>query len=424
MQLPSLVFLLLLQSSARRVTREDRCTVDIVRAIPHSRFLREYYLKRPVIIRGVDVDLWSLPSLVAAHGNVLVATGTSSDLTRDRGSGKRRVTLAELAQRVQAHDGPEGSTAEHFAFERNPALFNVAPHLTRNLKPQLLLLNRSSRQSAVDWYFSLGKRDSGVHMHHHTDGFALIHAGVKRFFFYAAWSTLPPITSRSRFPIRQWLDERVYPKLLPAERPHECSALAGDLVYVPEGWFHATIVESEYALAVAAQLREPASPPGKMWREIVDRNALDAPRGRRRRNVIEETLEKVKAMVNQWPGCAEAWQFGGSLASELNRPATWKKTLEELLYKEKAFAISPRNCEIAHNYAIALMKSRQLDKASSVLANATELCGAWEHRLWLALSKVHELKGDNEAARSAALQSEKIQKAEYERLDHGDRKEL
>jgi hypothetical protein len=405
----------------------DRCTVDIVaaRGLAPARFLREFYLQKPVIIRDVDADLWDLRTLVAAHGAVMVATGTSSDLTKYRGSGTRSVALAELARRVLAKGHAAGATTEHFAFERNPALFkSIRPSMPGRL---MSALNRSTTnfmadtgQYTIDWYFSLGKRDSGVHMHHHTDGFALIHEGTKRFFFYEPWSRLPAITHRSRFPIRQWLDERVYPHLLESERPLECASKAGDLVYVPEGWWHATIVESDYALAVAAQLRKPVSAPGRMWRKIVDRYASDlsylenSRRSTRRtkQRVIADTLANIKAMLKDWPGCAEAWQFGGTLASELNRPATWEKTMEEMRYKEKAFAMSPRNCETAHNYAIVLMKSRKLHDAVNVLSNATALCGAWQPQLWHALSKVHELKGDAAAARHTAQIAEQIRRAE------------
>ena len=106
---------------------------------------------------------------------------------------------------------------------------------------------------------------------------------------------------------------------------------------------------------------------------------------------------------------------GGQSRRELNRPATWKKTMEEMRYKEKAFAISHgRNCETAHNYAIVLMKSRKLNDAVIVLSNATALCGAWQPQLWHALSKVHELKGDAAAARRAAQIAEQIRRAEAE----------
>ena len=106
----------------------------------------------------------------------------------------------------------------------------------------------------------------------------------------------------------------------------------------------------------------------------------------------EDTLVLVKSMVDAYPRCAEAWQFGGILLSELNRPATWKKTLEEMRYKEMAYAISPRNCDVAHNYAIALMKSRKLGRAAKVLSNATKICGSWHAAIVKAISKVRELQ--------------------------------
>jgi oxalate decarboxylase/phosphoglucose isomerase-like protein (cupin superfamily) len=46
-----------------------------------------------------------------------------------------------------------------------------------------------------------------------------------------------------------------YPKITSSEdKPHECFQLAGDIVYIPEGWYHATI-NCGQTIAVASQIQ-------------------------------------------------------------------------------------------------------------------------------------------------------------------------
>ena len=218
---PSLFLLLAIRALPGPASEGGRCTVDVIAAgnLTPAAFRAGYYLQRPVIVRNVSVDLWNLDALAAEYGSVRIAVGTSSDLIRDRGSGKGSVRLDELALRVMAAGGG-GSSEEQFAFERNPKLFRVAPHLIRNVMPMEIMkgLNRTL-STGIDWYFSLGGRGAGVHLHHHTDGFAFIHAGVKRFFFYEPWSSLPPIAYRIRFPISQWREKLRLPKVITVRAP-------------------------------------------------------------------------------------------------------------------------------------------------------------------------------------------------------------
>ena len=419
--------LLALRPVSSSSNAERQCTVDTIDAenLTVETFLEDYYLKKPLIVRHVGTaehlrELWNIHNLVKNHGEVRVAIGTSSDLTRDSGSGKSQTTLAELANVILAETK---DNVEHFAFERNPELFTHEPRLINNIFPAALMtsLNRTKKNVEIDWYFSFGSFGSGVHMHHHTDGFALIHEGTKRFFFLEPWSQLPAITHRARFPMKEWLGERVHPKLHKVELPLECEAMRGDLVYVAEGWWHATIVESDFALAVAGQLRKPASEAGKLWRDVLDlyqqtfttrKGSMKRQNSRHAKKLIEETLSKVQSMTRLKPGCAEAWHFAGLLAGRLNRPATWEKTMEELRLKQKAYVISQRNCDVAHNYAISLMKARRLDDANAVLVNATKLCGTWQAQLWAALSKLHELQGKLVASRLARQKADEIHETE------------
>ena len=42
------------------------------------------------------------------------------------------------------------------------------------------------------------------------------------------------------FPVSYWFTD-VYPHLAPSHKPVECMQHAGDILYIPEGWYHAIL---------------------------------------------------------------------------------------------------------------------------------------------------------------------------------------
>ena len=58
----------------------------------------------------------------------------------------------------------------------------------------------------------MGGKGSGVHLHHHSDGWSYLFEGQKRWFVRPPY-TLPRITHMGFMRMRYWLNEGVYPKL-------------------------------------------------------------------------------------------------------------------------------------------------------------------------------------------------------------------
>jgi jumonji domain-containing protein 8 len=94
--------------------------------------------------------------------------------------------------------------------------------------------NAADKQSLS---FGVGPSGSGVPFHIHGPVWAELFYGAKRWFFYAPGDKPkfdPDASSLS------WL-RNVYPTLGDGERPLECVARPGDIVWIPDQWYHSTL---------------------------------------------------------------------------------------------------------------------------------------------------------------------------------------
>ena len=431
-------------------TRHGRCTIDIRPNLAPEEFLKHYYLQKPVIIpiRTTSTQtksVWSIERLVKMYGKVTVKVGSSSTLTKNRGTGTNNETLSKFIQKLHAANTANRKTVvnvheETFAFERNPHLFQAAPELVASahaipeIHSYLDLLNRTDT-TLSDWYFSLGNQFSGVHSHHHTDGWSFLFQGSKRWWFWPPWQALPAFTHVARFPIKQWYDY-IYPQFTRQERPAECLAIRGDFVYVPEGWWHSTMTTSLLSLGVASQVIHPITAQQQQWSLAVDsywqlkqeqqQQLLPTPRSRSSKKGLDKELTRLKRMLDrfekiqkEYPNNAEAWLFGGTVMGEIShhynrrksetnsvrrsssgssgssgdmRAKVWARIDKELTMKKKAVELNPRNCVTLHNYGIILAKARQVDTSIEVLNKAIDLkCGHFLPRILKSLQSIQKV---------------------------------
>lgn len=83
--------------------------------------------------------------------------------------------------------------------------------------------------------FYLGPVDSGAPLHYHADAINVLAHGTKH------WYLQPPQDAEYHTnPVFEWetLSLPLYPE---SRKPIECTQQAGDLIYVPQGWAHATL---------------------------------------------------------------------------------------------------------------------------------------------------------------------------------------
>lgn len=85
--------------------------------------------------------------------------------------------------------------------------------------------------------FGIAGTGSGVPFHWHGPGFSEVIYGRKRWFLY------PPEKTPEFHPNKTtlaWLQD-TYPALTPSARPLECTIQAGEVLYFPDRWWHATL---------------------------------------------------------------------------------------------------------------------------------------------------------------------------------------
>jgi Cupin-like domain len=96
--------------------------------------------------------------------------------------------------------------------------------------------------------FGIGNRGSGVQWHIHGPGFSEALHGKKH------WILYPPKEEPPFHPdhtSRYWM-EHVYPKLPEKDLPYECTLEPGDMIYFPDGWWHATINLDPYTSFISS----------------------------------------------------------------------------------------------------------------------------------------------------------------------------
>ena len=406
-----------------------KCNIDIMPNLTPKLFYDNYYLQKPVIIpinpSIRTKKMWSLNTLARKYSKTLVKTGDSNTLTKNRGSGQTTMTLKKFIKELRRSVNPTSPSSfnqnkEIFAFERNPILFNRAPELIKSANAIgarfLKIINRTN-STLSDWYISIGNKNAGVHAHHHLDGWTYMFQGSKRWFFWPPFGSLPAFTHVARFSIKEWYYKFVYPKLQNEEMPIECAVLQNDFLYVPEGHWHATINLSPIVVAIASQLRVPATKKGRTWRYEISiiflfiimsmsntyllttfyffitshqRDAVDFWGSSKH---IEKTIKRLERIQKEQNTNAEAFHFGGVVMARKNKgTASWEMIRKELKMKQRAYELSPRNCDVLHNYAVSLAKNRQIEKAEEILRKAIELCGEFQPHLRTTLEVIQKLE--------------------------------
>ncbi|OQV13413.1 putative JmjC domain-containing protein 8 [Hypsibius exemplaris] len=218
----------------------DHCDIDQMSArdITPELFEKEYRFKKPLVIHfpdGADgwtkADLWTLQALLKAYGKWEVGSGKGVDIVRHGGNGHYKSSFEEYVMGIM--EERDEHREPFYMFDRN---FYNQSALPKSMHPPEYLKISPVLDENI---FFLGASMSGVSFHKHADAWNGVVFGWKRWFIYPPTQT-PPSGVWPGLNTMQWFS-RIYPLLSEDTRPLECMQGPGDIVYLPESWYHGTI---------------------------------------------------------------------------------------------------------------------------------------------------------------------------------------
>eukprot|EP00931_Biecheleriopsis_adriatica_P000300 TRINITY_DN100319_c0_g1_i1.p1 TRINITY_DN100319_c0_g1~~TRINITY_DN100319_c0_g1_i1.p1 ORF type:complete len:484 (+),score=90.11 TRINITY_DN100319_c0_g1_i1:59-1453(+) len=228
-----------------------KCDIAIFDAPVSKQKLAELIVSMtPAVFRGEALKYklrkkLKAKAFVEEYGDKQMVIGTIP-YARLFGLAEQRMTVREFVKQIQelSKANAPSEDAPHYAFgsdllQQIPELanaFDMTPDLIDGLKVGGQDVQVAARQ------FYLGPPNSGAPMHFHKEALNVLAYGRKR------WFLLPPERAvYSKVPVADWM------KAGRAEGSLECVQEAGDVLFVPSRWAHATL-NVEASIGVAYEL--------------------------------------------------------------------------------------------------------------------------------------------------------------------------
>eukprot|EP01006_Ploeotia_vitrea_P008747 TRINITY_DN20912_c0_g1_i1.p1 TRINITY_DN20912_c0_g1~~TRINITY_DN20912_c0_g1_i1.p1 ORF type:complete len:499 (-),score=42.25 TRINITY_DN20912_c0_g1_i1:1354-2628(-) len=320
------------------------CTIDRLSYLSLEDFREKYWAKRPFILTNVtqnwDTSKFELDYLADKYGDHKVKMGWSQVIPFKHGHGHELVSLRYYIKEIMTKKLPPGMDPP-YVFD----LDNFFKETGEPLLDEMLLPPYFSAKKDVQMFLAVGMPNSGVQFHKHNDAWNVLVFGSKRWFLYPG-NKLPPLYP-VHMGIKDWLTD-AYPNLDPEVAPIECVQQAGELLYVPESWFHATQC-LEVTSGIAGQNAEAVTNAQHKWNEAY--HALGAINPE---DEDEDPTEAAEAVIQLYDDVLEedpenqvALNLKSELLSNLGRNP------DALPIAQKLVELSPKNAR-AH-YALGMI---------------------------------------------------------------------
>ncbi|XP_055882037.1 uncharacterized protein LOC106054114 isoform X2 [Biomphalaria glabrata] len=347
----------------------DICNIQrlSVSSLSPANFEKEFRFKKPVLVTfpnglkdWTDPDLWSRQGLLKAYSNWTLHSGQSLEIVRAGGNAKHRTSFSEFVDSLLAETNKTTNEPLHYGFDRR---FYYDTDLPKSLRlPRYF----QSNYLEDDSIFFLGSSLTGVVFHKHSDTWNAVAYGKKRWFLYPP-SRTPPGGVYHGFTLLDWF-HHVYPELTEEEKPIECVQQGGEILYLPEGMYHATLNLGD-TIALAIQKKNATTEIEKLSYEATRLNNLmseiseddsDKAINMKLREIYERTLEL-------YPDNAEAHH---KLGLALFNMGLYRDALPQFM---KAIKLDPYFVLAYIHMAKSLAKLRDYVKADVVFQKAIEI---------------------------------------------------
>ena len=322
----------------------DRCAIARRRAkeLGLHVFASEFQGKLPVLLEGHNGvrrarKFFGPSALLAAAGNASVQVGNAAEIVRAHGQGPHTATLSGFMRQMR-EPVSEGSPAPYLfdrgAFFAQPGAAELLSRVpfpaglihqrTRDEEPPSLMGfildgndERGEPVPSWDHYLLLGGNGSSVGFHAHADSVVALLFGAKRWFLFPPGAKPRP---RWRDPrgMETWVWQHSRGEGEPAaagtesgNEMLECIQRPGEILYVPEGWYHATLNYGE-TLAVAQQARVGRSEWYRL--RLLGTQLANAKN-------FADALEVMEATLQKYPEQAEAYAALATLLLDMLEPA-------------------------------------------------------------------------------------------------------
>jgi hypothetical protein len=256
-----------------------------------AKFQNIYQNKKPVLLRGYgNAFINTQRAIKREHflntfGKLLVDTGLSSRIVQVYGHGDEQETLSSYLKKARARLQPKQNSTmtpgkefpyTFFNFQRRPNTSNVyynAAGIVDDFRTVLVgpldetfheekrrrtctssnnnTCSKFQLPEMYSYFLLVGTTNSAVNFHTHGNAWNLLLAGEKR------WTVYPPGSLEADYERGlaylghvHWL-KTILPRQM--YQPYHCHQMAGDVLYIPEGFIHAVLNMGE-TLGVALQM--------------------------------------------------------------------------------------------------------------------------------------------------------------------------